>query len=186
MLRTKISPSILMSAALVLIGIVAFWFVLRGAQPSIAPVIDEKENIYGSDSTGASNININGGNASAPINGGTSEATLPPLGSIVSKSGNIVLDSPLSGEEVSSPMLVSGKARVFENTINIRVKNTQGNVLIEELATAHASDAGQFGDFSVNIEFSFGSTKEGTLEVYSISAKDGSEQDLVSIPITFQ
>lgn len=98
---------------------------------------------------------------------------------------NIVVSSPLEGGLLTTPMTVSGTARAFENTVNVDVKNARGDVVISEVVNVHGADVGQFGEFSVNIHFQFSGTKEGSVEVYSISAKDGSQQDLVSIPVKF-
>jgi|GEM_PF-1285968 len=98
---------------------------------------------------------------------------------------NIIVSAPTSGQQLTSPFKVEGRARVFENQVNIRVKNKSGQVLITEKTLAKAPEAGQWGDFSISIGYQFFTTKEGVVEVYATSAKDGSEQDLVSIPVKF-
>ncbi|MDO8582236.1 MAG: Gmad2 immunoglobulin-like domain-containing protein [bacterium] len=112
--------------------------------------------------------------------------------SVSSKAGdelvseNIRVTSPKSNDALTSPFVVVGEARVFENVVNVRVTNEKGEAVINETAYAKASDAGQFGPFSVNLSYKFKNTKEGFVEVYSKSAKDGSEQDLVRIPVRFE
>lgn len=99
---------------------------------------------------------------------------------------NIRVTSPKPNETLMSPFLVVGEARVFENVVNIRVTNTKGDVFVQETAYAKAPDAGQFGPFSVNLTYKFKNTKEGFVEVYHASPKDGSDQDLIRIPVKFE
>ncbi len=101
-----------------------------------------------------------------------------------SDDGNILIYSPTEGEKISSPYNLSGSARVFENVVNYELTDDSGNVLTSGIATALASDVGQFGDFSVS--FSFTSTaKNGKLSIFSYSPKDGSKQDLIEIKVKF-
>jgi len=99
---------------------------------------------------------------------------------------NIKITSPVPNAKLTSPFTVAGEARVFENVVNIRVTNAKGETMIQETGYAKAPDAGQFGPFSVNISYQFKNTKEGFVEVYHASAKDGSDQDLIRIPVTFE
>ena len=98
----------------------------------------------------------------------------------------IRVTSPTPDVLVSSPFAVAGEARVFEGTVQVRVKNFSGDTLIRETATAHASDADAFGSFSVNLSYQFSNTKEGVVEVFSQSAKDGTEEHLIRIPVRFE
>ena len=99
---------------------------------------------------------------------------------------NIRVTSPKPNETVTSPFVVVGEARVFENIVNVRVTNAAGEAFINETAYAKAPDVGQFGPFSINLSYKFKNTKEGFVEVYSKSAKDGSDEDLVRIPVKFE
>lgn len=99
---------------------------------------------------------------------------------------NILVDMPEQGDILTSPFVVSGEARVFEGTVIVQVTNISGKVLIEEVVTAHSLDVGQFGSFKVTLGFSFSQTKEGFVEVFSESARDGTQQNLVKIPVKFE
>lgn len=98
--------------------------------------------------------------------------------------GNIVVDSPRSGDSISSPVKIEGKARVFENMFNYRLKDSDGTVLDYGSITAIEPDPSNYGKFSINIDFN-PKGDNGTLEVFDYSAKDGSEIDMVSIPLKF-
>ncbi|MBI4281470.1 Gmad2 immunoglobulin-like domain-containing protein [Candidatus Uhrbacteria bacterium] len=99
---------------------------------------------------------------------------------------NIRVTSPKPDATLTSPFAVVGEARVFENVVNIRVTNAKGEAFINETAYAKAPDAGQFGPFTINLSYKFKNTKEGFVEVYHASPKDGSDQDLVRIPVKFE
>jgi hypothetical protein len=99
-----------------------------------------------------------------------------------SASRNIEVLSPLTGDSVRSGFLVKGNARTFENVVNIRLSDSNGNILIETNTIANAPDTGQFGPFDKTITFTT-DDNQGTLEVFQYSAKDGSEIDKVVIPL---
>lgn len=105
---------------------------------------------------------------------------------VVSDSQNIKVTSPDPNQMVGSHFLaIVGEARVFENTYNWRVKDDDGTVIAEGFGTATAPDIGQFGPLVSYAQYSATPGEAGTVEVYSLSARDGSEQDMVRIPVTF-
>lgn len=109
-------------------------------------------------------------------------AGVPPVTPPVEK--NITITSPKAGETVKLPFVVKGQARVFESQFSIRVKNYSGDVLFEDTVMANAPDAGQFGPYEKMItNLSKTSDKNLILEAFDRSAKDGTEIDLVSVPI---
>ena len=99
-------------------------------------------------------------------------------------SRNIEVLSPRGGDFIKSGFAVKGNARVFESNVSIRLMDSQNNILIETNTTANAPDAGQFGSFEKIINFKI-TDDSGTLEIYQVSAKDGSEIDKVTIPVLF-
>jgi germination protein M len=98
---------------------------------------------------------------------------------------NIVVTSPKADQEVSSPLTITGEARVFENVLRVRLQDQDGNTIIESNATANSPDMGQFGPFQQSVAFPSQKGKNGSLEVFSLSAKDGDEINKVIIPIQF-
>jgi hypothetical protein len=99
----------------------------------------------------------------------------------VNPSGNIVIDNPKSGEALNSQFVIKGKARVFENQLNFRIRDSKGNPIIEGTIMATSQGAGQFANFETTVS----SVPSGkvTIEVFDKSAKDGSEIDKVSISV---
>lgn len=107
------------------------------------------------------------------------EITLAPAAS-----NNIEVLSPRGGDSIKSGFAVKGNARVFENVVSIRLLDSLGNVLVQTNASANAPDVGKFGPFEEVLKFQ-SDDSSGTLEVYQVSAKDGSEIDKVTIPLQF-
>jgi len=98
---------------------------------------------------------------------------------------NIKVSTPVANQQLSSPFKVEGQAKVFENQVNIRVKGKDGKILIQETAIVKSPEVGEWGDFSIEVNYDFNLTKEGFVEVYSTSARDGSAENLVSVPVKF-
>lgn len=111
-------------------------------------------------------------------NGDSGNPTDEPL-------GNIVVAQPVAGETISFPLAIVGQARVFENVFHYRVIDAANVVLAEHYAIADAKDIGEYGSFSLRVNYQQPTTSEGFVEVFSYSAKDGSVQDLQRIPVTF-
>lgn len=113
----------------------------------------------------------------------------------IAQNSNIILYSPRINSLVGYIFSIRGKARVFENVIQIRLKNKRTGV--EYIATsliADAPDVGEFGNFTYIIDLGHpldGSTydlKKGDmllLDVYHNSPKDGSEIDKLEVYTEF-
>jgi len=102
-----------------------------------------------------------------------------------SPEGNIRVSEPKQGDEIGMPVIIKGQARVFENTFTYRVKDANGNILIEKSAMTQAPDAGIFGDFEISSNYIVPETETGTVEVFEYSPKDGSETNMVRVPVKF-
>lgn len=127
------------------------------------------------------------GNPSAPMPAsgcGTAAPTGTPLRSPITKE-NLILESPLTGDEVNFPFTIKGQARVFENVVSLRVKDTAGQILFESFVMANSPDVGQFGPFEDEVSYFFVAPKNENafVEVFWNSPKDGSEMDVISVPI---
>lgn len=96
----------------------------------------------------------------------------------------IWVTAPNAGDKVTSPITLHGSASVFEGTVNYRLKDAAGNILAEGFTTALMYEFYR-GDFDASIPFDSTAAGQGLLEVFTISAKDGSEIDKVIIPVTW-
>ena len=97
----------------------------------------------------------------------------------------IWVTSPVNGQIVTSPVEISGSARVFEATVSFRIKDEQGNTLAQGFATA-SKGAPDRGDFKGQLDFKPIGTGKGQIEVFEVSMKDGSDRNKVIIPVEWQ
>jgi hypothetical protein len=95
----------------------------------------------------------------------------------------IVVEAPLIGQRVSSPVTIAGTATVFEATVSIRILDANGKELANTFTTATCG-TGCRGDYSVAVSYSVGHEQQGTIEVFESSAQDGSAINVQSIPVT--
>ena len=92
----------------------------------------------------------------------------------------ILVESPLSSEEVTSPLRATGTANTFEANFQYELTAPDGAVLAESFVTA-TSGTGTRGTFEFTVPFDF--EGEGTLIVFESSAKDGSRINAAEIPL---
>ncbi|WP_329955829.1 LysM peptidoglycan-binding domain-containing protein [Calidifontibacillus erzurumensis] len=101
-------------------------------------------------------------------------------------SRNIVVWSPYPATRLVNRQRIVGQARVFEANVLHQVRDANGVVVSNERFTTADIGAPAYGNFSSIVPFDRNpTTRTGELWVYSRSAKDGSIQDLVSVPIFF-
>ncbi len=98
---------------------------------------------------------------------------------------NIIVLSPQGSQKVGNPLLVYGKARVFENVVNYTLTVKSG-VIASGMTLAKSSDVGEYGEFSIVIRYPKTSASEGKLTIFSESPQDGSQINNVFIPVQFE
>lgn len=103
----------------------------------------------------------------------------------ISVSGRIRVYMPDPGDVVGLPLEISGDGQLFEGAWNYRIRDARGVVILERYATAGEADLDGFRSFRELVNYPAPRTSTGTVEVFTYSARDGSEQDLVKIPVTF-
>ena len=92
----------------------------------------------------------------------------------------VLVETPLSGEEVASPLRVTGTANTFEANFQYELADADGRVLAENFVTA-TSGTGTRGTFEFTAPFELDG--DGTLTVFESSAKDGSRINVAKIPL---
>ncbi len=103
---------------------------------------------------------------------------------LVSSKGTITVNEPATGEQLASPVTISGEAMVFEATLLYRVVTASGKVLAEGQTTATAG-APQKGTFKVSVPFEAPYYGEpGSVEVFERSPKDGTISDIARVPVS--
>ena len=107
----------------------------------------------------------------------TATATVPTTTTAVPDpvERNIYLDAV----EVANPVIVSGRARTFENSVSLRVRDARG-ALIAETSTISTGEMGHHNPYRATLWVTRDPDGEITVEALEYSARDGSEQSLVS------
>jgi hypothetical protein len=114
-------------------------------------------------------VSFNGGR---PLGAGAFEAQTPA----------ILVQTPLSGEEVESGFEASGTANTFEATFQYELRNSENQILQKDFVTA-TSGSGTRGTFSFAVTYDLDGPQEGSLVVFEISAADGSRTNERTIPL---
>lgn len=109
-----------------------------------------------------------------------------PDGSACDARNFICVNNSASNKLFDNPSVVTGTAIAFENTINWKLEDAEGNVISSGRTRTDAPDAGQVGAFSIRMFWTIlPRTSEGTFSAYELSASDGAVQHAVSIPVRF-
>jgi|GEM_PF-549873 len=94
----------------------------------------------------------------------------------------IWVTAPTAGQKITGSVTIAGSARVFEASVSFRLKDAAGNVLAQGFTTASAG-APDRGDFTSELSFDVEEAGRGQLEVFEVSMEDGSDRNLVVIPV---
>ncbi|MFZ6004338.1 MAG: GerMN domain-containing protein [Actinomycetota bacterium] len=94
----------------------------------------------------------------------------------------ILVESPLPFEDVTSPLRISGTGNTFEASFVINVTDGEGLIVYDEPAMA-TSGTGTRGTFDVTATFDVPREGIGSVIVFELSAKDGSQINVVEVPV---
>lgn len=94
----------------------------------------------------------------------------------------ILVESPSIGEQVSSPITVSGTANVFEATVSIGILDAQGREITGTFAQASCG-TGCRGTYTKAVRYTVDGTQPGIVRVYESSAENGQPINVVEIPV---
>lgn len=95
----------------------------------------------------------------------------------------IVVTSPVIGQQVASPITVAGTANVYEATVSIRILDSTGREIATAFTTATCG-SGCRGDYRIAVSYRVTRQQNGIVEVYEVSAEDGSRLHAVAVPVT--
>ena len=97
----------------------------------------------------------------------------------------IQVKSPQKNAAVKNPVLISGKANVDEANVRVKITDNNKNVLADTFITADGW-MDKLYPFKKEISYETPQTKNGLIEIFEESAKDGSEIYKVEIPVVFK
>lgn len=115
--------------------------------------------------------------------GGEGVVVDPPIGraAIEGETPQILVESPLPGDTVTSPVRLRGTANVFEATVSIDVRDASGTRILRTFTTA-TSGNGTRGTFDTSLALT-GRQGSVTVVAYEASAKDGTPLHVVRVPL---
>ena len=117
------------------------------------------------------------------IGGAEGVRVSPPLGrkQIEGQTPQILVESPLPGDRITSPIRVRGTANVFEATVSFEVRDDGENVVQRSFTTA-TSGTGTRGTFETELAVP---ELEGraTIVAFEASAEDGSPLHVAEVPV---
>lgn len=94
----------------------------------------------------------------------------------------VLVETPRWGADASSPLRVTGSANTFEAVFQLELRDPRGKVLVTKRVQA-TSGSGTRGTFDITLTWTSADRGSGTLKTFVYSAKDGSREDITSIPV---
>jgi Immunoglobulin-like domain of bacterial spore germination. len=98
-------------------------------------------------------------------------------------SDQTVVNQPTPGDQVTSPLTVSGQIAAFEAQFNIAIKDAAGND-IATVPDVFSSQGQTLAPFSTSVPFTVASQTPACLWVFDLSAMSGLPVQVVQVPIT--
>ena len=95
---------------------------------------------------------------------------------------SILLEEPRPGDEIESPVRLTGSANVFEAVFRVEIVDGEGLIVAEERVMA-TSGTGTPGTFDVTVDFEPQRPGLGAIVTFVLSAKDGSREDVTEVPV---
>lgn len=85
----------------------------------------------------------------------------------------------------TNPIVVFGRARTFENTVQLRVRDSAG-VLLGESFTTSVGEMGNHNPYVAELRLAREPGSRVTVEVFEYSANDGSVRSLISRDVAYR
>ena len=91
------------------------------------------------------------------------------------------VDTPTAGDRVSSPVTVRGRILAFEAVFKVTIFDAAGNTIAD--ARGMSAEGTALSPFEVQVPFSVTTETPACMWVYAPSARDGSPENVVQIPL---
>lgn len=107
-----------------------------------------------------------------------------PVGKKLAVSENFLVITPLSNEKITSPVIIKGKARVFE--ANFRIHIEDGHYYLAEKILMADEGAPAYGNFSIKIPFKKPTNPQGFIILSYANMENGKMIEELVIPVKFK
>jgi germination protein M len=94
----------------------------------------------------------------------------------------VLVESPVPGATVTSPVTVSGTSNTFEGTVNYTITDPDGLILAEGHTTATAGN-GTWGTFRFTAPFTTTRSGLGAVMAYEIDPRTGGHRHVYDVPV---
>jgi germination protein M len=94
----------------------------------------------------------------------------------------ILVESPVPGASVTSPITVSGMSNTFEATVNYEITDPDGLILTEGFTTATAGN-GTWGSFTFTTNYTTSRSGMGEVIAFQLDAESGARRDIYEVPV---
>lgn len=94
----------------------------------------------------------------------------------------VLVESPVPGETVTSPIIVSGMSNTFEATVNYTITDPDGLILADGFTSA-TSGTGTWGTFTFTASFTTARPGLGEVIAFQMSAESGAPRDVYEVPV---
>lgn len=105
------------------------------------------------------------------------------LSPIVASSSGIKVFSPVPGETTGGEVLVTGVASVFEGSLLMRMEDEEGKAPVEAALVMAGMGDWYYFEVLLSVPGPIPYNSNYTLVIYSESAKDGEEENVIKIPL---
>ena len=106
------------------------------------------------------------------------------IGSTTATSGQARQEIYIDSVTVQNPLIVYGRARTFENTVQVRARDDQGGE-IAEVFTTSVGEMGNHNPFVASVWLARPPGSQVIVESFEYSANDGSVRSLTADTVTF-
>jgi hypothetical protein len=107
-------------------------------------------------------------------------AVPPPRETAPARSLEIYIDSVVP----ANPLVVRGRARTFENTVQVRARDNEGNIVAAEHVMS-VGEMGQHNPYTAQLWITRDPGPRLTIEAFEYSAKDGSVRSLTNTIVPY-
>ncbi len=97
----------------------------------------------------------------------------------------IFVESPLAGDQVGSPITITGFANTFEASLQYRIELADGTLLADGFTTATCG-TGCWGTYEITVDYALAEPADGFVVLFESSAQDGSPINVVRVPVTLE